>query len=624
MVVGKVFRSKAMSLSIMHSDLIRDAREKGFVARLDPGGIGLADPGWIIVSGHDALSFVHSQVTNEVEGLAPGQGNASARVTRQGQLVELFQVYRLPDRKGEGVLGLMLPRARVPALLDLFEEAIFADDVSVQDESESWQWWALQGSPAVSILDSAFPRGEASWSDLSEHALVPLIQGASDHGDAFAIRCALAGDGGFLIALPPGTDSAQRMAHSLREASTHAGLVELEGPSLSQTLEVLRIEAGVVRMGPDTLGRKRILPETGLEQFTVSYTKGCYLGQEVIARVRTYGALPFSLRGLVLSSIETDSEALLSAIPGEGETFHLADGSKVGQWASRTYSPALEAVVAFAYLDKSHRVPGIELDLLLGGKAVTARIQLLPFYRTPDQSDRVAWLYDGAVKAFAQGQEDEALEGLEEALRLDPSFSDGYEALGVILGRSNRFHEAIDVFKRLEEIAPDEPMVNTNLSLYFMKVGDKDTAEAEAAKALQKDMARASGHSFDEAVLDGVLEEERRSDAQRKKAMFGQVLEIDADDGVALFGMGNAMVILGDLEEAAEAYLRAEGVDPENSAIYLAHGKVLEKLEIFEQALAIYRAGMEVASRKGDLMPLGEMEHRALLLSGGPASSLVR
>ncbi|MCH2184881.1 tetratricopeptide repeat protein, partial [Myxococcota bacterium] len=304
----------------------------------------------------------------------------------------------------------------------------------------------------------------------------------------------------------------------------------------------------------------------------------------------------------------------------EGEPFSLADGSKIGQWASRTYSPTLESVVAFAYLDKSHRVPGKELDLRLEGKGVTARIQLLPFYRTPDQSDRVAWLYDEAVKAFAKGQEDEALEGLEEALRMDPSFSDGYEALGVILGRSNRFHEAIDVFKRLEEIAPDEPMVNTNLSLYFMKVGDKETAEAEAAKAMQKDMARASGHRFDEAVLDGVLEEERRSDAQRKKAMFSQVLEIDAEDGIALFGMGNAMVILGELEEAAEVYSKAENVDPENSAIYLAHGKVLEKRDLFEEALAIYRKGMEVASRKGDLMPLGEMEHRALLLSGGSPS----
>ena len=95
------------------------------------------------------------------------------------------------------------------------------------------------------------------------------------------------------------------------------------------------------------------------------------------------------------------------------------------------------------------------------------------------------------------------------------------------------------------------------------------------------------------------------------------VLEIDAEDGIALFGMGNALSILEDWDEAIAAYARAEEVDAENSAIYLAHGKVLEKVERFDQALAVYKTGMEVASRKGDLMPLGEMEHRVLLLSGG-------
>ena len=95
------------------------------------------------------------------------------------------------------------------------------------------------------------------------------------------------------------------------------------------------------------------------------------------------------------------------------------------------------------------------------------------------------------------------------------------------------------------------------------------------------------------------------------------VLEIDAEDGIALFGLGNALSTLGDWDEAIVAYARAEESDSENSAIYLAHGKVLEKVERFEEALSVYRAGMEEASRKGDLMPLGEMEHRVLLLSGG-------
>ena len=586
------------------------------MARLGPGGEGLADPGWIVASGADALAFLHSQVTNEVEGLSTGEGNATARVTRQGQLVELFQIHRLAGTGTDGELGILLPRARVAGLLELLEDSVFADDVSLRDESDSWLWWAIQGPQASSLLDERFPRHEASWSALPEYSWFSLSHEIPAR-DAFAVRCGLTGDGGFLIGLAVSAETTSNLSDSIRAAAGSQGLSEWEEPTLSEALEVMRIEAGQVRMGPDTAGRKRILPETGLEQFTVSYTKGCYLGQEVIARVRTYGALPFSLRGLVLSSAGMEAEPLLSALPSEGENILLADGSKVGQWASRTYSPMLESVVAFAYLDKSHRVPGTELQLRAGDQEITAQVQLLPFYRAEGESDRVAWLYDRAVKEFAQGHEAEALSGLEEALRIDPAFSDGYEALGVILGRSNRFHEAIDVFKRLEEIAPEEPMVNTNLSLYFMKVGDKETAEAESAKAVQKEMARASGHRFDESTLDGVLEQERRADALRKKEMFGMVLEIDAEDGIALFGMGNALSILEDWDEAIAAYARAEEVDSENSAIYLAHGKVLEKVERFDQALAVYKTGMEVASRKGDLMPLGEMEHRVLLLSGG-------
>ncbi|MCH2184599.1 hypothetical protein MK280_01875, partial [Myxococcota bacterium] len=237
---------------MMDSQLIRVAREQGFVARLAPGGLGLADPGWIVVSGRDALGFVHSQVTNEVEGLEPGQGNASARVTRQGQLLELFHVYRLPDRNGEAALGIMLPRARVPGLLALFEEAIFADDVSVEDQSESWQWWTLQGLAAGVVLDGVFARPGSSWSDQAEHSLTPLLQEASERSDAFVIRRALAGDGGFLIALGAGKNEAEGISAALQKASSAANLVKLEDSSLSHVLEALRIEAGVVRMGPDT------------------------------------------------------------------------------------------------------------------------------------------------------------------------------------------------------------------------------------------------------------------------------------------------------------------------------------------------------------------------------------
>jgi len=598
-------------------ELARAVRSSGFFARLGPGGEGMANPGSLRVVGPDALAFVHSQVTNEVEGLAPGEGNYSARVTPQGKLLEVFSVHRLPEVLGEG-LRLILERDRVASLLGEFDSVLFADQVELRAEGDDYLWLALQGPGASDLLDQIWPQSEGAWSGSSSFDLrAPEAEGTPR--GTWLVNRSLTGDSGFLIGLPADDPLAPALQERIAGLAEAAGFHHLKEPALSPVLELLRIEAGHLRMEPDTRGRKRVLPETGLEQYAVSYSKGCYLGQEVIARIRTYGTLPFGLRGLVFAPASEEMNhgvhaATLEALPPEGEALLLEDGSRVGQIASRTLSPVAGSAIAFAYLDKAHRTPGSELSLQLGSETVLAQVVLLPFYSAPDRAERVAWLYDRAVREFAAGQEDRALGLLEEALRLDPSFSDGYETLGVMLGRSERFHEAIDIFKRLEEIAPDEPMVNTNLSLYFMKVGDRESAEAEAARAMQKEMGKASGRAADPEALERVMAEQQRADAQRKKEMFEQVLEIDPEDPIALFGMGNALAALDEWEPAARAYERARGAEPDNSAVYLAHGKVLEKLSRTGEAEEVYRAGMEVASRKGDLMPLKEMEHRVLLL----------
>ncbi|MBW2231023.1 MAG: hypothetical protein JRH17_11620 [Deltaproteobacteria bacterium] len=603
-------------------ELARAARESGLFARLAAygtgTGTGMAAPGAIHVSGKDALRFVHSQVTNEVEGLAPGQGNASARVTRQGQLVELFSLHRLEDGDTPSLL-LVLEAERVAPVLAEMDGVLFADDVVLRDVSAEYVWLILQGPSAPAVMDAVAPLASGSWASAPAYSATPLIGDGWPIG-ALCIARSLTGDAGFMIAWPTSADDLEDLIGRLREAAGDATLESIVEPELSALLEVLRIEAGIVRIGPDTQGRKRILPETGLEQQTVSYTKGCYLGQEVIARVRTYGALPFSLRGLVFDDAGAD---VLDRLPAPSENLLLSDGAKtIGQLASRTYSPVLDAPVAFAYLDKKHRTPG-EVLCFRGtdGSTLSARVVLLPFYSSPNSAERVAWLYDRAVRLFAGGKGDQALDLLEEVLRIDPSFSDGYEAIGVLLGREERFHEAIDIFKRLEEIAPQEPMVNTNLSLYFMKIGDKETAEDHAAKAMQKSMAKSAGREVDDDAISAVMAEQKHSDALRKKAMFSEVLEIDAEDDVALFGLGNALAVLGELEQAAGLYARAARVERDNSAVYLAHGKVLEQLGRAGDAEVVYRTGMQVASRKGDLMPLKEMEHRVLLLAGGVAAS---
>jgi folate-binding protein YgfZ len=582
---------------------VRAARERGVVAALNgaDNATWMANPGALKISGPDAARFLHAQTTNDVEGLAPGSGNLNARVTRTGHLLQLFSLHRHPGEPADVPnFVAIVERDRLETLRQAFDDFLFTDDLTLTDISATRKWWTLQGPSAPKVMDQTFPQ-EDRWEDVPENAWVQA-------GDAWIIRRSLTGDAGFLVGLP--SENANFSA-GLEAAAEH-GLTLVADQDVSALLEVLRIEGGLVRVDVDLPAKQRLLPETGLEQQTVSYTKGCYLGQEVIARVRTYGSVPTALRALVIDT-ETPDEAL-NAIPANGEEVRL-EGKRIGHWASRTFSPAVSAPVAYAYLDRNHRTPGTQLTVEGVNGPLNVSVQLLPLHHSADLAARVEQLYDRAIRIFADGDAAAAMQLLERTLSLDASFADAYEVIGVILGRAGRYHEAIDFFQRLGEVAPDEPLVHTNLSLYYMKIGDKQTAEDHSALALQKSLATASDGDRSLAEIANEQLASRRLDAERKKRMFGQVLEFDPVDPIALFGIGSACAILLEWEEAASMLERASEADKNNSAVYLAWGKALEELSRSHEALTTYRSGMEVASRRGDLMPLKEMEHRVLLLS---------
>ena len=582
---------------------VRAARERGVVAALNAtdNAAWMANPGALRIIGPDAASFLHSQTTNDVEGLAPGAGNLNARVTRTGHLVQLFSLHRHPGQPTDVPNFLALvERDRLETLQQAFDDFLFTDDLTLTDISDTRKWWTLQGPAAPQVLDQAFPQAER-WDELPENAWV-------QEGEAWIIRRSLTGDAGFLIGLPSENAS---FSDGLTAAEAH-GLTRVADEDISALLEVLRIEGGLVRVDVDLPAKERLLPETGLEQQTVSYTKGCYLGQEVIARVRTYGSVPTALRALVVTT-DTPDETL-HAIPANGEEVRI-DGKRIGHWASRTFSPAVSAPVAYAYLDRNHRTPGTQLTVEGVNGPLNVSVQLLPLHHSADLKARVHQLYDRAIRVFADGDAATAMQLLERTLSLDASFADAYEVIGVILGRAGRYHEAIDFFQRLGEVAPEEPLVHTNLSLYYMKIGDKQTAEDHSALALQKGLAAASDGERSLAEIASEQLASRRLDAERKKRMFEQVLEFDPVDPIALFGIGSALAVLMEWAEAARMLERASDADKNNSAVYLAWGKALEELGQTDEAIATYESGMEVASRRGDLMPLKEMEHRVLLLS---------
>lgn len=566
------------------------AREFGLALRVGPGSFGYADVASLLVSGPDAGTYLHAQTTNEVSALAPGQGNWGARVERTGHLVAAFSIHRLPDADGASRFLLLLPREDLDRLQGALDDFLFADDVTIRVDPTLSDAALVQGPGALALF--AEPVGRT----LVEGEVVRLDGG-------WLVARSLTGDPGLIFVGP--ADGATAVVERARSA----GFVVDDPEPSARALDALRIEAGLVRPTID-LVKRRLLPETGLEQHAVSYTKGCYLGQEVIARVRTYGSVPFALRALVFHG------AALPDLPGCGEPLLSEDGSRVGQAASAADSPVAGAPVLLAFLGRAHRTPDQSLTLRTSAGLRTATVVLLPLHHAADRAARVEGLYDRGVRTFAAGDAEAALDLLEQAIRLDPSFGDAYEAIGVMLGRAQRYHEAIDFFRRLEEVVPEEPLVNTNLSLYYMRLGDKTTAEEQSAVAARKAMAHGSGESRSAADIARNADRARRDDAARKERMFKQVLDFDPVDPVALFGLGTALLTLERFDEAAQTLAQAVQVDKKNSAIYPALGRAYEHLDDDDQARQAYRAGIEVASRRGDLMPLKEMQARLMLLGG--------
>ncbi len=541
--------------------------------------------GALLVAGPDAAKFLHTQLTCDVLGLGPGESRPAAALTRTGAVQVLFHLCRLPAR-GQPFPSFLavLEVTQIERLQAHLARFVVASAVDLEDVSGEFSGLTANGPRAR--LDALVAR-------LPEEAL--------------RMDLPLTGDPGLLALLPSGRHT------DLQEAAQSCGMAFLADDSDGrQAWDWLRLESGWPLAGPDFEPGATILPATGMEQQTVSWTKGCYPGQEVVARIRTYGSVPRRLTGLVIQ------EPLLldpGQLPQPGSPLRTGEGRSIGTWASSGYSVAWDRPVAMVYLGRDHRAPGTRLQLEAGAKEIEAEVVALPFYTGASTGERAAQCYRQAVRMFGAGRDEQAAALLQEAVALDGTLTAAWEALGVVLGRSGRYHEAIDIFRRLEERAPDEPMVNTNLSLFFMKLGDKEEAERQKDLATLKKFG--GGMTQEEiAAREQAARRERREDAGRRRAMFAEVLAVDPRDGLALMGMGKA---LGDMEEWAEAedvLARACAVMGDNSPLYAARGRALENLGRPEEAAAVYREGLDVAARKGDLMPQQEMQHRLFMLEG--------
>lgn len=553
--------------------------EQILAVRKAGGYLFLDSVGLIEISGVDAGSYLHGRSSNDVNTLVPGQGQLNSLLERKGQIIAFFSLHKLADH-----FLLFTQLEQVPTILSQFETYHFREQVEFKDLSSSYSAIAVQGPLSQALLN----KGLTQPTTFCPHEF-DVSQLNLWNKDCIVIKRSLCGEPGYVVLLDP--KDKDTFLSALQEASSSLSMV----PITKEALNVLRVEAGLPLFNTD-MSNEELLPETGLEQYAASYSKGCFQGQEVLARIKTYGAPRRALVGLIFD------DARKAFVLNTKFSINNEDSGTI---KSSVYSPTLAKIIALAYISREYRVPDKSVVLQTENGTFSAKVSFLPLFTPSSNKERAKKLFDAALAEFASGSEEKAIKILRETIETDPLFADAYESLGVILSRQEQLDEAIAVMHKLEQLDPDSVMAHSNLSLFYMQQGDKEKAEEEKAIAMSKIAKEVAAKQQEDKNKAQQMEE-----AKERMSMFQQVLEIDSEDLLANYGLGNIYVELEEYEQSLPYLLKAIEVKPTHTVAYLALAKAYESLKRMDEATATYQSGIEVAAKRGDITPMNEMKSR--------------
>ncbi|MEZ4332097.1 MAG: glycine cleavage T C-terminal barrel domain-containing protein [Myxococcota bacterium] len=316
-------------------------------------GVGLFDMddrGLLEVRGSDRIRWLDGMITADVEALerrGEGAGAAALLLTHRGAIVADLHVGRIGD-------ALLLECAREACLpvREALERRIIADDVVLTDHSEAYAVLGVEGVGAEEVLaraieDAGIPAREG-WARVRVAATESLVAGFGWSGErAFQIRTE--------------PDARDRVRAALEQAARALDVDCVRGDR--SLLDLLRIESGIPALGSE-LDEDVLPPEARLER-SIAVNKGCYVGQEIVARLRSRGQVNHLLVGLRL-----DGDA--GAAAGGGLS---VAGRTTGELTSVVRSPS-QGWIALAYVRREHAEPGTAIEIAGGG---SARVVALPF-----------------------------------------------------------------------------------------------------------------------------------------------------------------------------------------------------------------------------------------------------
>lgn len=302
------------------------------------------------LTGADRYDFLQRMSTNDISPLqaneATGRGLQTAIITEKARIIDVVNLLECNNET-----FMLCSYGKTTRIMEWFDTYTFSEDLTATNVTDDYQSWLIAGPGAAEIL--------ALLSGLDSQALysLPLF---------YHIECHIAGAPVLLTR----QKSFSELSFIILSASESEDVINehLKNtlPELDETtFELLRIEAGMPKSGAEWTELYNPL-EAGLIT-AVSFTKGCYIGQEVIARLDSYNKVKFRLVGL-----SSEAEIPTGAIV-------YTENNEVGTVTSAVYAPLRNLYLALAYLRGAFINPGVSVEVRYNEITIQAEIHLLPF-----------------------------------------------------------------------------------------------------------------------------------------------------------------------------------------------------------------------------------------------------
>jgi len=306
-------------------------------------------------TGPDRVRYLNAILTNNIKDLERSCGNASLLLSPQGRILAELETYALPESLF--CVSYAMIRER---LIETIEKYIIMDDVTLTDDTQRLGTLSLEGPAAATII------GELTGADLKSFTELERKDVRIGPIPCTAIRRSPGKIVGAEILAE--RQHLEVLWNTLQEKAKAAG----GGAAGYAALSAIRLEQGVPWFSYD-FGEKQIPHEAALENSHISYTKGCYTGQEIVERVRSRGQVNRRRVGLRFPG---------EAVPSSGEVLTAA-GKEAGYVTRAAFSPTMSCAIGMGYVRKENNEPGQELHWQSG----TAIVANLPMDETSGSLD---------------------------------------------------------------------------------------------------------------------------------------------------------------------------------------------------------------------------------------------